>query len=126
MEGVSIAQETGHLADLRRAWLLYGLRNKILTRISLTKPTNLQTLLSVDKVADLSTIFERFVQDFNIDPSTEIAQDQPFRLDSFTALNQITKDIDAKLPSLLQDGVFPGVQASIPPSQVWIRAGVLF
>ena len=29
-----------YLADLRRAWLLYGLRNKILPRISISRPSN--------------------------------------------------------------------------------------
>lgn len=78
-------------------------------------------MLSAEEVADLSSIFQRFAHDFNIDPSTEVAQDQPFRLEFFSAFNQITRDVDAVLPSLLRDGVSTGVQASIPPSQVWIQ-----
>ena len=46
---------------------------------------------------------------------------QPFRLEFFSTFNQITRDVDAVLPSLLQNGVSTGVQASIPPSQVWIQ-----
>eukprot|EP00435_Cladocopium_sp_Y103_P008319 s502_g2.t1 len=56
-------------------------------------------------VADLAEIFRRFARDFRMNPSTQVAPDQPFRLEFFSAFNQITKDIDATLPSLLTDGV---------------------
>lgn len=118
MVGVSIAQA-------RRAWLLYGLRNKILPRISISRPANFETLLSAEEVADLSSIFQRFANDFNIDPSTEVAQDQPFRLEFFSAFNQITRDIDAVLPSLLRDGVSTGVHASMYHQWIWLHSWCL-
>ena len=60
-----------------------------------------------------------FLQGHNYSCDAEIAPGQPFLLNAWHALGQMTTDVDSKLPQLLQAGVPTGVSKRIDFSGVW-------
>ena len=113
-------RESDILADLRRAWLLQGLEQKVLKQTDPCSSTDFEHWLSGDFVKTLRSITDNFFRSHQLESNEITSEGQPFVLHLLQNFATLLNDPEQELINCLQDGVMCGVEAPIPPGGAWI------
>ena len=113
-------RESDILADLRRAWLLQGLEQKVLKQTDPCSSIDFEHWLSGDFVKTLRSITDNFFRSHQLESNEITSEGQPFVLHLLQNFAILLNDPEQELINCLQEGVMCGVEAPIPPGGAWI------
>ena len=108
------------LGPLRRTFLGLASTWNMVDRLRAHVATrSAECIFNSDEISVLRRELVSFLSAAGFPCSTEVREFQPFLLDAWRSLGQLTGDIDASLPSILEVGVPAGVVSPLETSGVW-------